>query len=385
MRILYHHRTRSRDGQAVHIEELIGALRRQGHEVVVVGPQGTREAEFGADAGGVAKLKRLLPKAVYELMELAYSVVEYRALIGAMRRTRPDAIYQRANLFMLSGLWLAQRFKIPLLVEVNAPLAEERGRYDGLALTRLARWSEQALWRAASVALPVTGVLADKLNQAGVDRARIRIIPNGVDLVRFAREINAAPRRRALGINGLVLGFVGFVRDWHGVDEVVRALALPDAPGDAVLMIVGDGPARAGLEQLARELGLADRVRFTGVVPREEVAGYVALFDIALQPRAVDYASPLKLIEYMAQARAILAPDQPNIREVLDHDHSALLFDPAKPGALAEALRRLWSDAALRRRLGAEARAAIDRKGLTWDANAKVVADLARGAVSHTA
>jgi glycosyltransferase involved in cell wall biosynthesis len=173
-----------------------------------------------------------------------------------------------------------------------------------------------------------------------------------------------------------VLGFTGFVRDWHGMDRVIRWMASPAAPANARLLLVGDGPARAVLEALARELALGERVRFTGVVSRDAVPAHVAAFDIALQPAVVPYASPLKLFEYLALSKAIVAPRQPNIEEVLEDERNALLFDPAQPGALEGLLARLAADVALRQRLGAGARATIGRQHLTWDGNARRVVQM---------
>ena len=118
--MLYRPRTRSRDGQAVHIEEMIAALRRRGHAIEVSAPAATTAADFGADAGLVAQLKRHLPRFVYELLELAYSLAEYRRGAAAIARQRPDVIYERANLFSLAGVWLKRRHDLTLLVEVNA-------------------------------------------------------------------------------------------------------------------------------------------------------------------------------------------------------------------------------------------------------------------------
>ena len=174
----------------------------------------------------------------------------------------------------------------------------------------------------------------------------------------------------------MVLGFTGFVRDWHGMDQVIRWMATAEAPREARLLFVGDGPVRADLETLARELGLQDRVRFTGVVARDAVPAYVAAFDVALQPAVVPYASPLKLFEYLALGKAVVAPNQPNIAEVLVDGDNALLFDPKLPGALQAALARLSGDAALRDKLGQGARATIHRMDLTWLGNARRVVAL---------
>ena len=368
MRILYSHRIQSRDGQGVHLDALVAALRAQGHVVRVVGPASYDRAALGGEDRWIAVLRRRLPRFLAELAELAYSLPAYLRLARAAREFQPDAIYERYNLFFISGAILARRLGLPFLVEINAPLAQERGEFGGLALPGLARWSEALVWRQANPALPVSEVLASHVEAAGVARARITVIPNGIDLEEFP-----APKPAAAA-DPLVLGFVGFVRAWHGLDGVVRGIAEWEGTPALSLLVVGEGPARPGLETLAAELGVGDRVRFTGLAQRELVPGYVAGFDVALQPASVPYASPLKVFEYMAAGRAIVAPDQPNIREVLEHDRTALLFDPARPGAMWQALRRLAADPALRARLGEAARAEVLTRDLTWAGNARRVA-----------
>lgn len=372
MKILYHHRTRSKDGQYVHIEEMIRALRAQGHEVVIVAPPSAETESFGSDAGPVAWLKRHLPKTFYELMELSYSLVAYRRLAKAVKQHRPDVLYERYNLFLPSGIWLKRKYKLPMLLEVNAPILEERARYDGLALTRLARWSQSYAWNNADMVLPVTRVLGDIVASYGVPAERIEVIPNGIDPERFAGAPDVLEAKRALGLEEyLVLGFTGFVRDWHGLDKVIDLIAQDPPESRRHLLVVGDGPVRAELEQQARDLGIEHRVKFTGIVGRDDVARHVAAFDIALQPAVVKYASPLKLFEYLVLGKAIVGPDQPNIREILQDGHNAVLFDPDTPGGLAGAVKRLCDDLALRTRVAANARAAIDEQGLTWGANAR--------------
>jgi len=381
MKILYHHRTASKDGQAVHIEEMIAALRAQGHEVRVVAPAVSDAGQMGEKVGWVHRLRSALPRALYELLELTYSLVAYRRLAQAAKAFRPDVIYERYNLYLLAGVLLKRRMGIPLLLEVNAPLVFERSRHSGgLALPWLARWAEGLAWRSADTVLPVTQVLAGHVKEYGVPDARIAVIPNGINRAHFA--VSPAPTfaKAQRGLAGkLVLGFTGFVRDWHGVDRVIRWMATAAAPGNVHLVIVGDGPVRQDLESLARQLGLSERVTFTGVIHRDQVPDWVAAFDIALQPAVVPYASPLKLMEYLVLGKAIIAPRTPNLLEVLRDGENALMFDAAAPAGFEQALSRLCTDEALREKLGAGACATIEQLDLTWNGNARRVVGLASG------
>jgi glycosyltransferase involved in cell wall biosynthesis len=384
MKILYHHRTRSKDGQYVHIEEMIRALRQLGHEVIVVAPPSAETEDFGSDAGMVAWLKRSIPKWMYELMELAYSLVAYRRLVRAVREHQPDCLYERYNLFLPAGIWLKRKFGLPMLLEVNAPIFEERTRYDGLALKGLARWSQAYTWNAADYVLPVTQVLGDIVARYGVPRERIVVIPNGINASQFSEAPETRDAKAALGMEGnIVLGFTGFVRDWHGLDKVITMIADDPPESSRHLLVVGDGPARAALEAQARALNIQHRVSFTGVIGRDEVARYVAAFDIALQPAVVEYASPLKLFEYLALGKAIIGPAQPNLMEILTDGQNAVLFDPKAADGMAGAIGKLSADVALRERMGENARKTISDKRLTWRENAIRAVELFKRIPKH--
>ena len=379
MKILYHHRVGSKDGQAVHIEEIVAALREAGHEVVVVSPASTQSAAFGADSGFIATLKQRLPGALYEFLELGYGLLAFLRLWRLYRRERPDVLYERYNLYLLAGVWLKRLTGIPMLLEVNAPLVHERSRFGGLANQRLAAWVEGMTWRAADMVLPVTNVLADFVRDVGVPSERITVIQNGVGKEFLSGHADRANILARHGLeDGVVLGFTGFVREWHGLERVIELIAASDPKLKLQFLIVGDGPAIPELRRLTASYNLDRRIVFAGLVSRDEIVDYVAAFDIALQPQVVAYASPLKLFEYMALGRAIVAPSTPNIREVLG-EGEAMLFDPEDPAAFRRVTERLCIDAVLRNHLGKAARNAVDRLGLTWASNARRIVALFDG------
>jgi glycosyltransferase involved in cell wall biosynthesis len=366
MRILYSHRVQSRDGQAVHIEEMVAALRGAGHEVRVVGPPSYAQSAFGGSNRSTDMLRRILPGLIGELAELAYNVPATCRLLRAWREFRPDFVYERYNLFHLAGSYLGRRHGALLFLEVNSPLAAERARHGGLSLKSLAYWIERFTWRSAARVLPVTQVLGDIVMKSGVEPNRITVVPNAIVPARYP------PRETDSGRP--VLGFIGFVRDWHGLDGVLDAMASDPVPLD--LVVVGDGPALPALRQQAQALGLVKRVRFTGLAPHDQVPLLIMQFSIALQPRVTEYASPLKVFDYMAAGCAIVAPAQANIREVLTHEATALLFDPDHPASMWQAVRRLAADPVLRARLGHAARETALAE-YTWAGNAQKIAALA--------
>jgi glycosyltransferase involved in cell wall biosynthesis len=373
MKILYSHRIQSRDGQSVHVEELVAALRGAGHDVLVVGPGFYERSKFGGESGTVARWRAFLPKVVAELAELAYNIVAFWRLWRVCQVFQPDLLYERYNLYYFGGTLLARSRRMLFYLEVNSPLAEERARFGGLRLKRLARASERYVWRSADRVLAVTGVLRDRIAAAGVTSDRISVTPNGINLRGFpvrARDNGSA--------TSVCLGFVGFLRSWHGLESVIRQLAGHSGTPSLHMLVVGDGPVREQLQELSAQLGIADRVRFTGLATREEVLRLLNEVDIALQPSAVPYASPLKIFEYMGAGLAIVAPDQPNIREILVHEHTAMLFNPASNTDMWRQVIRLTTDYELRQRIGKAARAKTEECDYTWQGNARRIIELAQ-------
>lgn len=252
---------------------------------------------------------------------------------------------------------------------VSAELPRLLGRPDlvpsAAKLRRLAR-REERVWRRASAYVTITAALAHELEGRFGARPHVYVVPDGGPEL---HAVQAAPP----GATGrpIVAGYAGHLYPWKGVDVFVRALAeLPDVRG----LVVGGHPAetdRTRIEDLARSLGIDSRVTFTGQVPPREVAERLAEASVLVLPNTASaiserYTSPLKLFEYLAMGRPIVASDLPSIREVLTHEDSALLVPPGDSRALAAAIARLAADPALARRLADRALALAPR--FTWDA-----------------
>lgn len=386
MKILYSHRTRSADGQYVHIRALTDALIACGHDLQIVGPEGVsdkavRTLDAEVSAATKAEKKWRVPKPLYEAAEMGYSLPAFRRLQHTCNSFSPDILYERYNLFYHAGAWLKKKTGLPLILEVNAPLRAERSRHGGLALEGVARKSEERLWRSADIVLPVTGVLGDIVKDAGVAAEKIHVIQNGVD-AEFLKDHNPQKIREQYHLgNKLVLGFTGFAREWHRVDRILEFMAVYPA-FNMHLLLVGDGPVRAELEAQAEQLNLSDRITITGIVQRHDVASYISAFDIALQPAVVAYASPLKLFEYMAMGKPILAPASENIKEVLTDKEDALLFSLDEEDAFFKNLYALVTMPSFRQKLGMAARQTLERENYTWIGNAQRVEKIAEALLS---
>lgn len=377
MKVLYHHRTASRDGQSTHIQEMIAGLRAIGCQVEESAPAIGEDNPTGGSGGWVGKLKAVLPRSLYELAELAYSFVAYRRMAARIAAFKPDVIYERYNLYLLAGIWAKKKHGLPLILEVNAPMAVERRQYGGLYWPRLADWAESYVWRNADIVLPVTQVLAEHLVAKGVARDRVVVIPNGINEDHYRNLPTTDEAKQRFRLTGkLVIGFTGFVREWDRLDRIMHWIAQQPSDVGAHLLVVGDGPARKEIEECAASLGVSDRLTFTGVVRREEVPAIAMAFDIALQTALVPYASPLCLFEYLALSKAIVAPDQPNHHEILTDRVDSVLYDPDDDQGIEKALDVLGKDTVLREKVAHAARQVVSNKQLTWNQHATKVVGL---------
>lgn len=371
MRILYHHRTLGDGAEGIHVAAMVNAFRGLGHQVEVTALIGEQTNVSTPRTRGLTLVTKRLPRPAYELMELGYSAFGYRWLNGQMSRWTPDFVYERYTLFNLGGVAASRRRGVPLVLEVNAPLAHERAAFEKLALRRLARRCERYVCANADHVFVVSTPLKEYLVDLGAPEERITVLPNGVDVDRFRPDPAARSRvRQQLGIpnDAVVAGFCGILRPWHGVDLLLRAArGIPDLH----VLIVGDGPSRPDLERVARDLGLP-HVTITGRVAHDAIPGYLSAFDIGVSPRATFYASPMKIPEYMATGSAVIGPRMPNIADLVEDGRTGRLFEPEKAESLHEVLRRLAGDEALRKEIG--------RRGLehvtqsrTWQTNASEV------------
>ena len=314
----------------------------------------------------------------YDLVQLGYNLVGLPMILWACLRKEVDFIYERHSLLNFAGVLAGKICRIPVILEVNSPLALEQTRDGEIQLRRFATWSERVICNMASHVIVVSTPLRRILEQNGVHHKRIGVMTNGVCLDHFKPQSAPPELRKKLGLEGnTVIGFVGWFRQWHGLELLLDAFRRENLAAEKVkVLMIGDGPAMAGLQEFVRSNRLEGSVIFTGPLPHAEVPAHLDLIDIAVQPAANEYCCPMKLLEYMALGKAIVAPRQENIQEVVREGEEAAFFTPESVESLGGALRALVQDRGLREGFGRRARAAIDERGFLWVANARKVVDL---------
>jgi glycosyltransferase involved in cell wall biosynthesis len=381
MRLVYHQRTMGDGAEGIHIKEMVQAFREIGHDVRVVSLVGETAAGTNSRGRSWAAIQRAIPAAAYEVAELAYNIVSTRSVARAIAEFRPDFVYDRYNSYSTGALKAARQARLPLLLEVNAPVAYERIAYEHLPLKfpRLAQSYERYICSSADHVFAVSTPLKRHLTERhGVQDACVTVLPNGANPDRFDPTVDSSVVRARHGLLGsIVVGFVGILRPWHGVEMLLEALAALRASTPALrLLIVGDGPLQNELETRAKTLRVQDHLVFTGRIRHDDVSAYIGAMDVAVSPRATFYASPMKILEYMAMAKAVVAPDMPNIRDIIRHGETGVLFEPDNPNSLQRALQQVVASPEERRQLGQKARDAVVST-LNWHTNARAVCNVA--------
>ncbi len=296
-----------------------------------------------------------------------------------------------ASLHATAGARLAEKFNVPHIVELNAPLAVEQAAYRATGFGDLAARAERWTLTRADAVIVVSEELRRHAISLGVKRGRIHVMPNGVNPELFfpakgraRHSVRAGALRKKDGANGVpgpTLGFVGGLRPWHGVEILPELLArLSERHPGARLVIVGDGPLRGELEREFRKRGLQRRVTITGALPHERVPALIQRLDLALAPyprvNHPFYFSPLKLFEYMACGVAVVAADLGQVGEIVQSGKTGLLYPAGNLKALTMACERLAANPELRQKLGGAAARLVHQR-FTWDHNAARVVKLA--------
>lgn len=379
----------SPSGPGTHMREVIAAFEAQGHTVVkmiVGGLTHDRQDEIiYKNPAHKRLLKYLLPGVVWQSVKdigLLWHDRRIRSKLAALvAREKPDLLYERGYYLLTAGARVATLYDIPHIVELNAPYPEEKIILEGKSwlIGRAHRAEHFQVAHADAVVVVSTALqtyLAEKYPRSADE---IIVTPNAINpaQAKVNPEAQALLRQKiGLAEGEEVIGFVGSVFRYHGVDRLIEAFATVGVEFPrARLLIVGDGIVLPDLRRYVHAKGLDARVYFAGNVPHGQVYDYISLMDIAVMATSNWYGSPVKVFEYGALCKAIIAPDNVPLRDVMQPGIDGLLVK-AGPGVLEDALRKLLSDRSMRVSLGSSFHAKVVSR-YTWSGVAATIMERA--------
>jgi glycosyltransferase involved in cell wall biosynthesis len=345
LRILHTESSMGWGGQEIRVLTEARGVARRGHEVVVAAP-----AE-----------SNIYRAAVKNRIEAIALPIGRKSMVGlfAMRLYLGGRRFDIVNTHSSTDSWLAA---IACKTLRGAP-AIVRTRHISAPTPRNAatRW----LYTRAARRIATTGekLRLQVIEEAGVDPARIISVPTGIDLETFQPGDRALAREELnLPLDAQVIGIVATLRSWKGHRYLFEAFANLEGETDAIVVVVGDGPQREGLELLATNLGIGSRVRFVG--NQVDVAPWLRALDLFVLPSFANEGVPQALMQAMACGLAVVTTPVGSITEIVTDDETGVIVPPKDAPALGAAIVSLLHDGARRERLGTRARAvALDRFG----------------------
>jgi glycosyltransferase involved in cell wall biosynthesis len=369
---------------AAHIQQkyIADGLHARGHAIMYLAPRGLEQTVFANATDMLAPAPQtwtmsawfnLLSKIVWRLQQ-AFRV-SYLNVFSNIRREDAclqilpghDVAFERNSLYNIGVARACRKLHIPYVIFFDADQIAELD-FMGKPLTGLLRWRAQNLLRenfAAARRIICVSEPAKKhlMTNWNVPADKINVLSNAVDVNRFKPDPDLRAQTRAslsLMTHPLVV-FVGSFYQWHDVVTLLDAFAITLTSNPAArLVLVGDGTEREKMIQHASDLKIADAVIFTGYVTHAEVSSYVNAADIAVVPvpamKQDMWLSPMKLFEYMASGKAVIASAMGQIVNVVNDGENGLLVPAGDKDALANSINKLIANPELRDTLGKQAR-----------------------------
>ena len=272
-----------------------------------------------------------------EINSYRFDHFNYKVLNNLCNQIKPSYIYQRLSVCSFTGAKLAEKLKIPLIVEYNGSevwIARNWGR--PLIFEKIAKKAEDVMLKRANVVVTISDVLKDELVTRGVDPDKIVYYPNCIDPEifnsdRFAEmEINNLKSKYDLSADTKLVTFLGTFGQWHGVEILAKSIVdlatkhrLWLERNKVKFFLVGDGLKMPLVKEIIHEGSAENYCILTGLVEQTIAPLYLAASEVLVSPHVKNpdgtrfFGSPTKLFEYLAMGRPVIASDLEQIGEVL--------------------------------------------------------------------
>lgn len=338
------------NGAIRHILEIIKGLSRNGHQINLCVPKLSKNpAEL--DWASMAKLSYIPTIAFRPLRPFSYFVISFFFLPLLYIRFKPDIVYIRDIKFTILPVALSRLINIPCVLEVNGLIDEAAKirRVKDWTLWILDVFHRWNLRRASHIITVTKGIKEEILRRYRITTEKISIINNGVDLTQFSpMDQREAKNKVGLSHHYKYVGFIGGLFPWHGLDQLIEATpyVLEDQPL-VRFVIVGSGLMESFLKEMVSKRNLDQKFIFTGTVPFDMVPYYINSFSICVvffKKVRTDPGDPIKLYEYLACGRPVVATNVPGYGDVVHSVKAGITVNSADSIATAQAILELLED-----------------------------------------
>lgn len=361
---------------ALHMRQTVRALRELGNDLMVyattsdkITPNRSENDDILISIDPASSMLQehtllltgeLLPQSSLhkDLRSLSFNRFFQEQLLQRIHRSSPELIYERYSLWGFGGLKVAKDLGIPHILEVNAPLCQETDKRRTLNLPDLALAIERHVIEGTNGLVCVSQKLVQHIKSEFAVTVPMEVIPAGVDNDFFNQEISSNSIRKRLNLSEkLVIGFVGSMKPWHRLDVLVEAFSIVRRKiENSCLLLLGEKTTNGGSGVIDIHNVASDNIIHAGQVDYLSIPAHVAAMDICVLPGSNWYGMPMKVFEYMAMGKPIIAPRLDTVMEILDDNVNARLVDEGNVDQMARAIISLVESPKDRERLGQQAR-----------------------------
>ncbi len=324
----------------------------------ILAPDGTKEVIIKHN-----KLLRNFP----EVLNLPYNYKSTREVIKLIEKEKPDFIYLQHHDFQILSYLIKKEVNIPIIAHVDAVMNWAKKNWGKLYLSDLHYKCEQIQFNNFDhIITPSKEIKSNILDYSKkLKEENITVLTSSVDPKFFKYDETERDKvRKQLGIElKFVCGFVGTFGSWHGVDSIAESINfIRERIENSIVLLVGDGPLRPKIENIIDELNSRENVILTGMVPFKDVPSYMSACDVLLTPcknnedNSAFFNSPLKLYEYMAMGKPIIASSVGQQAEVIFDKENGFAIPENDPIALADSVKYIYDNPELAEKCGIRAR-----------------------------
>jgi len=384
MNILYTHRTQGRGVERVHITGIVNALKDMGHHVDILSVPGAEIDEKEEQTDIIRKrstlgaISKSFPQFLFEFFELLYNVIQLFRLPLQLRKKKYDFIYERYSLFTFATVLICKIIGKPVILEINDSVIVPRVR--PCFFLKTARFLEKFIFKHAHSLVIISTNFKNLIEEAYGPINSYVISPNAVELRQFMPTNASRELRESLNISeqSAVCGYIGAFHKWHGIEWFIKdyiARFKQNTDLGITLVMVGDGPLYSEMKALIEDEGLSEKIILTGRVQHKYISDYISLFDFCIMPDSNSYGSPMKIFEYMAMSKGVLAPSYGPIAETVKDKQTGWLTEVNNHNDFISRLFDIASDKNALKDIGLNARQYIVNER-QWKHNAEQFLEL---------